>query len=134
MLNTKGVTFLLTMVYYEYLIRIVLNHFRYSVLVPGADHSTQYNCNLNEWFHSVINFIGPNIGQGYIVYVDGIKHGCSGSGQFTPGVINNGRIAVGRQFIQNNKLIAYTSFAVDELLFFNQTLNETEIRMLSQTT
>ena len=134
MLNTKGVTFLLTMVYYEYLIRIVLNHFRYSVLVPGADHSAQFNCNLNEWSHSVINFIGPNIGQGYILYIDGMMHRRSGYSQFTPGVINNGRIAIGRQFIENNKFLAYAEFAVDELLFFNRTLTDTEISMFAQTT
>ena len=110
---------MLTKVYYEYLIRIVLNHFRYSVEVPGVDHSAQYNCNLNEWFHSVINFIGPNIGQGYILYVNGMMHRRSGYSQFTPGVINNGRIAVGRQFIENNHYLACTEFAVDELLFFN---------------
>ena len=125
---------MLTKVYYEYLIRIVLNHFRYSVLVPCVDHFAQYNCNLNEWFHSEINFIGPNIGQGYILYVDGMMHRTSGSSQFTPGVINNGRIAVGRLFIENNQYNAYTSFAMDELLFFNRTLTETEISMFAQTT
>ena len=63
-----------------------------------------------------------------------MMHCRSGYSQFTPGVINNGRIAVGRQFIENNHYLAYTEFAVDELLFFNRTLTETEISMFAQTT
>ena len=125
---------MLTKVYYEYLIRIVLNHFRYHVDVPGLTHTAQYTCNLNQWFHSVINFIGPNIGEGYILYIDGIRYQPSESQQSNSGVINDGRIAVGREFIENNLLLIYTSFGVDELLFFNRTLNEKEIRMFSQTT
>ena len=132
MLNTKGITFLLNKVvlYYQHLIRIVLSHFRYSVGVPGVTYSAEYNSNLNEWFHSVINFNGERL----ILYFDGILHPVSGHSQFTPGAINNGRMAIGRQFIENNDFLTYTEFAVDELLFFNRTLTKTEISMFAQTT
>ena len=102
--------------------------------MPGFYHSAQYlDGNLNEWFHSVINFMGPNTGEGFNLFIDGMMRGVSARSTLNHGAINNGRIAVGRRLIENNNYLDYTSFAMDELFFFNRTLTDTEITMFSQT-
>ena len=47
-------------------------------------------------------------------------------------VSNNGTIVIGRLFTDLNEF--YGSVQMDELLFYNRTLTEPEIRMLSQNT
>ena len=82
------------------------------------------------WVHSVLNFIGPNNGQGISVYQDGQHKGNATTKDSTsssdPSI---GRIVIGR--LLNGH---YASVQVDELLFFNQTLTESEITMLNQYT
>ena len=79
------------------------------------------------WFHAVLNFMGTTT----TIYQDGVKTIESGAliYHLTQG---DGRIAVGRRFTELDE--AYSSVQVDELLFFNQTLTDDEIIMLSKTT
>ena len=91
----------------------------------------------NNWFHLVINFIGPNAREGFQIYHDGInvlndttKASNSNSRGYIPP--NNGRIVIGRYLIDHDGL--YASVQVDELLFYNRTLTEPEITMLSNNT
>ena len=87
------------------------------------------------WTHSVINFMGLDEleGDGFSLYNDGIRNiaiAARYQRNFGP---TNGRIAVGRRYTENNANDDYTSFEADELFFFNRTLTDTEIRILSQT-
>ena len=80
------------------------------------------------WFHTVLNFIGPD--GGIRAYHDGVKVGSDtnihGDGK------DNGdrRIVMGRYFVKS--ATSYSSVQVDELLFFNQLLTDDKITMLSQ--
>ena len=79
------------------------------------------------WIHTVINFIGDRI----VVYHNGTEEGSffRTSYSHSPG---DGRIVVGKLFIENDT--NYASVQVDELLFFNRSLSETEITMLANST
>ena len=79
-----------------------------------------------DWTHIVVNYIGPDDGQGIRVYFDGIemksdteKHG----GPFSAG---DGRIVVGRINTQIDN--RYSTMQADELMFFNNILTTTDIR------
>ena len=79
----------------------------------------------------MLNFIGPNEGQGIAVYNDAVQigHGTRklGSGGDVPA---DGRIVLGRFYIERNN--GYTSVYIDELYFYNHCLAEDEIIRLSQ--
>ena len=81
-----------------------------------------------DWFHVVLNFIGPS--DGVRIYHDTVevkRDKSKTAGNFTHG---DRRIVIGRRFSGSDK--RYASVQVDELLFFNQKLTETEIKMLSK--
>ena len=82
------------------------------------------------WFHVVLNLIGPNNGEGFRIYHDGNMMGRTTEvqgGTYTEG---DGRIVIGRRFTGSTENHIYTSVTVEELLFFNKALNDTEITML----
>ena len=84
----------------------------------------------NEWVHGVLNFLGPNDGEGIRIYENGKNVGNHKNITQSSSTESNGRIAIGRVFTEINNY--YGSVQVDELLFFNHSLTEQEIRMLSQ--
>ena len=76
--------------------------------------------------HIVLNYIGPNNGQGTRIYIDGIQTASSNvisSYTFQPGA---GRVVIGRLSIDD-----YASVDVDELLFFNETRSDQNIQDMS---
>ena len=84
----------------------------------------------NEWVHGVFNFLGPNDEEGIRIYENG-KHVWNHTTVTQSSTTeSNGRIVIGRAFTELNNY--YASVQVDELLFFNHSLNEHKIRMLSQ--
>ena len=83
------------------------------------------------WTHTVLNYIGPDNGQGLIAYFNGTTAGRDDSlswDTFPPG---DGRVVIGRAYTDKDS--AYASVDVDELLFFNEILNEVEIAQLANT-
>ena len=89
------------------------------------------------WFHLVVNFIGPNDGEGLRIYYDEVEARSSRLGRdstiagpsFTIFRNLSRRIFIGINFDRNDY---YSSVQVDEMFFFNQALTETEITSLSQ--
>ena len=72
---------------------------------------------------------GPNNGQGTRIYRDGIQTASSNvisSYTFQPG---SGRVVIGRLSIDDDD--NYADVNLDELLFFNETLSDQNIRYLS---
>ena len=133
--NTNGV-YLLPFSLPRYIKNISLVfflHFSYYIDVPGHRFVAYYSYTPNQWIHSVVNFLPGNL-IALQLYVDGIMYSATRLSSINLGVLNNGKIAVGRNLIENYNYLDYTSFAVDELLFFNRTLTETEISMFAQTT
>ena len=84
----------------------------------------------NEWVHGVLNFLGPNDEEGIRIYKNGKHVGNHTIITQSSSTESNGRIAIGRAFTEINNY--YGSVQVDELLFFNHSLTEQEIGMLSQ--
>ena len=87
----------------------------------------------NEWVHEVINYVGPNNGDDFGIYQNGeflfnVRLGLTVN-TFPP---SDGRIVIGRS--RTNENLNYASVQVDELLFHNEALTESEIVMLSQST
>ena len=106
---------------------IFLNWSRYGVHVSDGRFYSKANGS-HGWFHIVLNFIGPS--DGIQIYNDGVKVTNDASKRpknYTDGDKN---IVIGRRFSDLDT--RYASVQVDELLFFNQTLIETEITMLSK--
>ena len=78
----------------------------------------------------VINFIGPNEGQGIKIYHDGVEVGSDTTkiaSQFNHH--SPGKITVGRY--NSNVDWGYCSVQMDEIAFFNQHLSQAEITLLS---
>ena len=107
------------MPYYRYVVQVFIGFF--FVVGPRPDG----------WFHVVVNFLGPNDGQGFTVYNDGVQIG-TGSRRIgsTEHVEADGRIVLGRFYTEDNSF--YGSVFIDELYFYNQCLSQEEITRLSQ--
>ena len=76
----------------------------------------------------MLNFIGPNGGEGIQAFRDGTlraHHMWGLSGTQTDG---DGRVIVGKKHANVNNYYAHVE--VDELLFFNQALSNEEVRQL----
>ena len=83
------------------------------------------------WAHAVINYIGPNDGQGITIYHDGrlLENDTTKfNNTYSP---TNGEIAIGR--VNFGGQLFYGLVEVDELLFYNRVLTDAEIILLSQT-
>ena len=81
------------------------------------------------WTHIVLNYIGPNDGQGITIYINGTEVGSDTSKSAGPYSAGDGRIVVGRLFTDSDKW--YSSVQVDELSFFNCHLSPAEISALA---
>ena len=80
----------------------------------------------NAWTHVILNYIGPNNGQGIKIYLNGwlavTQTTHPGMTSFRDG---DGGIVVGR--LLKNKDKSYASVLVDELIYFNMALNDQQI-------
>ena len=80
------------------------------------------------WTHVVLNYIGPNNGEGITVFYDGVKVASDTNKPGGFSAAGDGRIVVGR--ITTTKDSSYASVQIDELLFFNQALSNDNINLL----
>ena len=88
------------------------------------------NATSNEWIHTVMNYIGPNNGEGIQIYQNSrnIANATElGDHEYFEGPVN---LTLGRHYNGGDNL--YGTVQVDELYYFNRVLTEAEIRMLSQ--
>ena len=82
------------------------------------------------WTHIVVNYAGPNEGEGIRIDYDGtevVSDTTKGTWSRSTG---DGRIVVGRYATDRD--IDYASVMVDELLFFNQALSVDDTETLYQ--
>ena len=114
----------------------ILNYSRYSVYLPDG-HFEFLEPTTSGLVHAVLNFIGPNEGQGIRIYNDGKLIGndtTKYNGSFAQ---SNGRIQIGRldtRFLNDLSSTApfFAYVEVDELSIYNRTLTEPEIILLTQ--
>ena len=112
------------------------NCFRYSVYLPDG-HFEFRGERRSGWVHAVMNYVGPNEGQGIRIYNDGELIGSDTTKSGEANSPSDGRILIGRADLPligsgGGTLPFYTSVEVDELLIFNRTLTEPEIILLKQ--
>ena len=103
-------------------------HFRVKVPLTHGDFFLKYP-RPAEWFYVVLNYLGPEDGEGIRVYINGTLVGGESeifSNEYTSG---DGRLVVGRYFTDEDR--TYASVQVDELIFFNQALSSEEVIILS---
>ena len=89
----------------------------------GEDHPTPTG-----WTHVVLNYIGPNNGEGIIGYFDGIEVKTDTSKYGGPFKVGDGRIVVGRRYTDRDA--KYASVQVDELIYFNATLTSDNVQSI----
>ena len=77
------------------------------------------------WTHIVLNYIGPNNGQGIRIYEDGVLTGSDDMKSSRAIASGNGRVVVGR--IYTNYDAQHGGIDADELLFFNQALGDQQV-------
>ena len=80
------------------------------------------------WIHVVFNYLGPDPGEGILLFYNGIEIKRSYSSAPYTTLPNDNRIVVGRMYIDSDE--GYASIQIDELRFFNQILTVEEIGLL----
>ena len=85
-----------------------------------------------QWTHVVLNYFGQNGGQGIQVYFDAVEVGRDTSKVSKTFSGGDGRVVLGRQ--KTDRDGSYASADVDELLFFNTKLSNTQAMMIKNMT
>ena len=80
------------------------------------------------WFHVVVNYIGPNNGDGIRIFYDGVEVAIEITRDPSSLPAGNGTIVIGRVYTEVND--NYGNGQIDELLFFNQALSVKDIKEL----
>ena len=82
------------------------------------------------WPHIVLNYVGPNDGQGIRGYVNAqeVTNGTTKHPRSYPA--GDGKIVVGRWYTDRDLDQLYSSIQIDELIFFNKALSTMDIKLL----
>ena len=103
--------------------------FRFTVYLTDRVFDT-FSSEPSGWTHIVMNYIGPNDGEGIRIYYNGtqVASGTNLIRYFDQSVSKSGdgRIVVGRPFTDKDE--RYVSIQVDELIFFNRALTTDEVQ------
>ena len=84
----------------------------------------------NEWFHTVLNYIGPNNGEGIQIYLNSINIVNVTELSAREYFEGNANMVLGR--VYNGGNYWYGSVQVDELYFFDRILIDPEIGMVNE--
>ena len=104
-------------------------YIRARVNLPGG-HFEAYRPVLNGWTHIVLNYIGPNNGDG-IKFYNGAEVMSATTRSHNSFPAGDGRVVIGRYF--TNQDMEYSSVQIDELIYFNNSLTNGEIEFLGRT-
>ena len=97
-------------------------------MTPGGTFLLS-NASPSGWTHVVLNYIGLEDGQGIWIYYDGVQTGSDTTRNPNSYETGDGRIVIGRLYTEWDT--NYASVQLDELIFFNTKLTDSEIRMLA---
>ena len=76
----------------------------------------------------MLNYIGPNNGEGVRIYYDGLEVASDTDKYEEPFSSGDGRIVVGRRYKKSDE--KYASVMVDELIYFNAALTSAEVQLI----
>ena len=85
---------------------------------------------INTWMHVAIVYKGPNDDEGITVYHDGINKGSDTAKHSYSPANATGIVKIGRRFDEPGSA-QYGPVYLDELLFFNRQLNQSEIVIIT---
>ena len=80
------------------------------------------------WTHIVLNYIGPNGGQGISVFINGVQVVSETTKQGGSRSAGDGRIVVGRRYTDRDW--DYASVVADELIYFNAALKSDDVQLI----
>ena len=80
------------------------------------------------WTHIVLNYIGPNNGEGIRIFKDGTEVDSDTTKATLSLTTGDGRIVVGRRYTNYDNY--YASVAVDELIYFNALLTGFDVQLI----
>ena len=103
-------------------------HFRYIVDLTDRRFLTHLEKPAGRWYHLVMNYMGPNDGQGITVYTDGALRGSDTNKDTHTYTAGDGRLVIGRHYTDHDG--HYESVTFDELTFWNRILTLQEIQAL----
>ena len=103
---------------------IVLFHCRYRIYLLNSRFVTDVALP-SGWFHVVMNYLGPEDGQGIRAYHNGVLIGSDNTTGSGTSSLGNGIVAVGKYPAENDG--NYANVDMDELMFFNQILTDQSI-------
>ena len=85
------------------------------------------------WIHVIMNYLGLDDTDTIHIYFNGAEVDVVWMDSFPENsTAGYGRIVVGREFTDQDR--NYASLQVDELIFFNQALNNSEIQLIYNST
>ena len=102
--------------------------FRYSLTLTDGQFKVTMDGNPSGWTHIVVNYLGPDNGQGIWIYYDGQFQKNSDTKETSESQPGNGLTAVGRRYYNMHE--GYASLEIDELVFFNMKLSDDQIVQL----
>ena len=76
----------------------------------------------------MLNYIGPNDGEGIRMFIDGAEVRSSTTGSGRSASVGEGRIVVGRYYPDRDE--HYASVQVDELIYFNAALTNEDVQSI----
>ena len=82
------------------------------------------------WFHLVVVYLGPNNGQGLVVYINGTQERRKTTKHDDSRQPSNGQLVIGKKTTNGDYF--YSSVAVDELTLWNRQLTAQEVEDLHQ--
>ena len=91
----------------------------------------QFSAGINgssDWIHITMNYIGPEHGQGIVIYQNGQEVAADTQKYLIMGQPGDGMLVAGRMLTKTDN--SYSTFNLDELLFFNSVLNEEEVNAI----
>ena len=91
----------------------------------------QFNAGINgssDWIHITMNYIGPEDDQEIMIYQNGQEVAADTQKYLIMGQPGNGMFIAGRMLTNMDN--SYSTFNLDELLFFNSILNEEEVNTI----
>ena len=83
---------------------------------------------LTGWTHVVLNYIGPNDGEGIRLYQNGQEVRSYIARIWLSSSAGDGRIVVGKDYTHSDG--NYASVQVDELIYFNTALTDTQVQSI----
>ena len=107
---------------------VLLHCFSTDFSVEGGNFQNSDYRPSNDWFHVVVNYCGPNNGEGFNTYFNGELAYSDTTVEEEASKPGDRRIVIGRSFTEVDNY--YTSMAIDEMLMLNKILTEQEIKCL----